>query len=56
MRKNGSEQLTSRNIGNVRLPVRAPTRPIIIVKLTAVVLKKIFIFTQTICLFSFKEN
>jgi hypothetical protein len=38
-RKNGTEQLISRETGKVIFPKRAPTRPTIMVKLTAIVLK-----------------
>jgi hypothetical protein len=38
-RKNGTEQLIPRKTGKVIFPVRAPTRPTIIVMLTAIVLK-----------------
>jgi hypothetical protein len=38
-RKNGTEQLASRNTGKVTFPEKAPTRPIIIVMLNAIVLE-----------------
>lgn len=38
-RKNDTEQLTPRKTGKVIFPERAPTRPTIMVKLTAIVLK-----------------
>jgi hypothetical protein len=38
-KKNGIKQLISRNTGKVIFPERAPTRPIMTVELTAIVLK-----------------
>jgi len=38
-RKNGTEQLNSRNTGKVTFPEKAPTRPITIVMLSATVLE-----------------
>lgn len=39
--KNGIKQLISRNTGKVIFPKRAPTRPIMTVTLTAIVLKTV---------------
>jgi hypothetical protein len=38
-KQNGIKQLISRNTGKVIFPERAPTRPIMTVELTAIVLK-----------------
>jgi hypothetical protein len=38
-KKNGTKQLISRNTGKVIFPARAPTRPVMTVTLTAIVLK-----------------
>jgi hypothetical protein len=55
-RKNGTEQLIPRKTGKVIFPERAPIRPTIMVKLTAIVLKIIkailininFLLTNTV--------